>query len=266
MVTSTLAPLDVLGMTPAFFHLPCVVAGLETLDYFLLTSGDPRTIQQASYWDLVAIGTLPRDPNGVVLRQIHIEEEALDWTPFDAWTDGMGSFALNPPEVAALHDFLLSLAERLSEQSPTDDAVEHTYFALVSVDAYVECGIPAGLVERIRKLLERDTCLYRYQPDATLTLSPACRFLQLSEWTAPWRQHPLSATVSVGLQTYTPTHIAHIQKAYAGYLGEQATAPALPADMLDGESGLQCSTGALRALARLLQQRLDMVAWRADTR
>src|SRR5262249_43872403 len=159
-------------------------------------------IQQASYWDLVAVGTLPAESYGVLLRQLHIEQEALAWPPFEAWTDGMGSFALNPPGVSALHDFLVGLAERLPDTG--FDATNHGYFVPVPVDAYADCGIPVGLVERFRPLLERDTRLYRYQPDATLTLSPACRFVELSDWTAPWRQHPVSATVSVGLQTYTP--------------------------------------------------------------
>jgi len=57
MGKNTLAPLDALGMTPEFFHLPSAVAGLETLDYFLLTSDGPGTIQADSYWDLVAVGT-----------------------------------------------------------------------------------------------------------------------------------------------------------------------------------------------------------------
>lgn len=263
MVKSTLAPLDALGMTPEFFHLPRAVAGLEALGYFLLTSDAPGAIEQESYWDLVAVGTLLGDSKGVVLRQIHIEEEALEWPPFEGWTDSSGSFALNPPELAALHDFLVDLAERLPDLG--FDATPHRYFVPVPVDAYADCGIPAGLVERFRPLLERDTRLYRYQPDATLTLNPACRFLKLSDWTSPWRQHPLSATVSIGLQTYTPTHIVGIQDAYAHYLQQQATHPALAADMMDGESSLPCSKGALRALAQLLQERLDMVAWGTDT-
>jgi hypothetical protein len=263
MVKSTLVSLDALGITPEFFRLPRTVAGLETLDYFLLTSGEPHTIRQESYWDLMATSTLPGAPNGVVLRQFHIEEEALAWPPFDAWTDDSGSFALNPPAVAALHDFLWDLAQRLPDMG--FDATNYGYFVPVSLDAYAECGVPAGLVERFRPILEPDTHLYRYQPDATLTLNPACRFLKLSDWTGPWRQHPLSATVSVGLQTYTPTRIAGIQDAYAHYLQQQATHPALAADMMDGESSLPCSKGALRALAQLLKERLDMVAWETDT-
>jgi hypothetical protein len=107
------------------------------------------------------------------------------------------------------------------------DEEPHRYFEPVPIDAYTECGIPAGLVERFRPRLERDTRLYRYQPDTTLTPPPACRFLELSDWTSPWREHPLSATVGIELQTYTPARIAAIQEAYAHYLREQATHPSL---------------------------------------
>jgi hypothetical protein len=154
-----------------------------------------------------------------------------------------------------------ALADRLPE--PAFDITGHIYFVPVRIDAYTQCGIPAGLVERFQPLLERDTPLYGYQPD--VTLAPACRFLELSEWTAPWRQHPLSATLSIEPQTYTPTRIAQFQQDYSSSLRQQATLPALAADAMNGGSSLQCSKGALRALARLLQARLDRVAWRPDT-
>jgi hypothetical protein len=36
--------------------------------------------------------------------------------------------------------------------------------------------------------------------------------------------------------------------------------------MMDGESSLLFSKGALQALAQMLQERLDTIAWGADTR
>jgi hypothetical protein len=138
-------------------------------------------------------------------------------------------------------------------------ALEHTYFEPVPIDAYTECGIPAELVERFRPLLERDTRLYRYQPDTTLT--PGCRFLKLSDWTLRWREHPLiTSTVSIGLQTYTRECIASIQDAYAQYLSKQGESPLLPADMMEGDSSLLVSSRALRALAHLLHKRLEEIA------
>lgn len=251
---SEITPLDMLGIAPGFFRLPLSVAEFETLDYYLIGGEEPRYIQQASYWDIIGVGKLRHDPNGLILRQIHIEEEAREWLAFDAWADSEGSFALNPSELAALRKFLLRLAAQLPDVEL--HVGQHTYFSSMPVDIYTNFGIPARLVERFRPLLERDTRLYLYCPDAMITTAEACRLLHLSEWTSPW---PQSATVSFGFETYTPTRITAIQEAYERFVRDQATNRAIAADIMDGESTMHLSSGALRAVATLLSERLAML-------
>jgi hypothetical protein len=83
--------LDTVGLEPEFFHLPRVVVGFEALRYYLVAPEQPSYLEQASYWDILAVGTVPHDPHSILLRRIHIEKEALDWPPFEAWTEGTGA-------------------------------------------------------------------------------------------------------------------------------------------------------------------------------
>lgn len=255
-------PLDSLGIAPGFFRLPPLVAEFARLEYYILGGEEPRYIQQAGYWDIIAVGWLPHDPNGLILRQIHIEEEEREWPAFDAWADGQGAFALTPSELAALRKFLLRLSAQLPDVDP--HVGQHVYFSSVPFDVYADCGIPARLVDRFRPLLERDARFYLYHPDATITPADACRLLQLSEWTSPWREHPQSATVSFGFETYTPTRVTAIQEAYQRIIRDQATNRSIAADIMDGESTMHLSSGALRAVATLLRERLAMLG-RGDT-
>ncbi len=70
--------LEELELAPAFFKLPSTVMELETLRYYLINRAKREYIAMSGYWDILAVGTLPSIQDSLVLRQIHIEEEALD--------------------------------------------------------------------------------------------------------------------------------------------------------------------------------------------
>lgn len=243
-------PLDALGIAPETFYLPHSVPGLTSLRYYLIVRVEnPSDIIYASPWAILAVGTLPDDPHGLLLRQLLLDEKAMEWEQFNGWADGSGYFSASPAELAALRDFFLTLAEGLPAAESPD---QHGYFSLTPADAYVACGIPAGLVDHMRGIGAFDGRLYRYTPDTTITPEEAHRFLFLSTWSST---NPQVTSMTLVFQAHTPARITAIQDAWSQHLPEGRHY--FEVGMMDGDGALHVSRGALRALARLLDEQLD---------
>lgn len=249
------AQLDSLGIEPEFLHLPRSVPGLDSVEYFLITAGNSTTEQYSDRWDFLAVGTIASKPSELELRQLRIFRELLEEpSDYNAWVDGMGLHSFSPAALVAFRELLLALTKRLpSSAAPVQ---QHDYFLPASAADYVACGIPKAVVDRFVARF-RDAQVYRYDPDSTITPDGGCSFLRISEWTAA--THPISSTMYVAFETYRTERIVEITAAWDSYQQHQQTNPSIDVRMMNGESTLRFSRGALLALANLLENRLQSI-------
>lgn len=249
--------IEALGVEPRFFRLPHAVGGFDKIEYYLIQreSGVSLEVQQSGEWDLLAVGIPSRNPHEFVLRQIHIEKEALHWPSFNAWTDSTDLQSFNPPTLEVFRTFLITLSERLPITHIASGL--HTYFAPASVLNYAACGIPQALLDRfLIRFQGIDT--YRYEPDELVTKDHACCFLQVSRWTLP--VFSPSSTLFVAFETYTEERIEAIQQAWEKYIENQAATSVLEVGMMDEDHTLRFTRGALIAVSDLLGDRLRNIA------
>lgn len=245
--------LDTLGVEPEFFHLPRSVAGLDSVEYYLLTTGNSATVRNDDRWDILAVGTTLSKPSELELRQLRIFRELLEEpSNYNAWEDGMGLHSFSPAALAAFRELVIALTKRLPP--PAVPVEQHNYFRPASAADYVTCGIPKALVDRFLVRFQ-GARVYQYEPDITGISDDRCSFLRLSEWTSA--AHPISSTMYVAFETYTADRIAAIKTSWDKYVQHQHTKPILDVRMMNGESALRFSRGALLVFVRLIEECLE---------
>jgi hypothetical protein len=247
-------PIDGLDIGLDFFPLPSAVDGWESIRYYLIYSASLAYVGRWGRYEILAAGKRSQHPDALTLRQLHFEEEDLEWdqSELEMWTGGNGSWALTRAEVRAIRDFIFSLAD----QAPPDESEGLGYFTPTSAAEYVACGLPQGLIERFSVFL-KDADLFRYHPDPRIANGESYHFLSIGHWTTP---HESSGTAFIELETYTPKRIAEIQSAWDRYVRNQAAQPLLDAAIMEPEHSAPFTAGALRAFAALLTERLDSSA------
>ena len=245
--------LDSLGIEPEFLHLPRSVPGLDSVEYFLITAGNSTTEQYSDRWDILAVGTIASKPSELELRQLRIFRELLEEpSDYNAWVEGMGLQSFSPAALVAFRELLIALTKRLpSSAVPVE---QHNYFRPASAADYVTCGIPKALVDRFLVRFQ-GARVYQYEPDITSISDDRCSFLRLSEWTSA--AHPISSTMYVAFETYTADRIAAIKTSWDKYVQHQHTKPILDVRMMNGESALRFSRGALLVFVRLIEECLE---------
>lgn len=120
----TFQSLEALGYDRTFFKLPARESQKEEFVYYTY---DTNLAQwQPSYWDIVGVHRRSENPLLLDLAFLHIDEEALDWEPFEALRDADSYLSVNPPEFQAVIRFFEALLDdRYQHRFPEKETLKH---------------------------------------------------------------------------------------------------------------------------------------------
>ena len=167
----TLQPLETLGYNRAFFKLPVTVGCEEDFTYYLWDDNTPS--RQSSYWDIVGIRRSIVPSLHFDVRLFYIDEEALDWEPFQALHDADNFLTLNPTKLHTLIQFFEEVVDTPS-LLPIETSLTHFHCMEVDELHHLHCT-----QQEIDRGLGR---FYQYTPDEQIQNRDYFSLIYVPSW------------------------------------------------------------------------------------
>lgn len=120
----TLQTLETQGYDRTFFKLPTIENQTKKFTYYTYDTNIPS--RQSSDWDILGVHEQSETSLLLDLVFLHIDEEALDWEPFEALRDAGDYLSVNPPELQAVIRFFEALLDdRYQHRFPEKETLKH---------------------------------------------------------------------------------------------------------------------------------------------
>lgn len=172
----SIEPLKQVGYDPTFFKLPLQEGEAPQFTYY--TFSDSRWGTQPGYWDLIGLHLQSEGPWRIDMRLLHIEEEALEWTKFEALRDADDYLSLDSPRLQALIYF----CEHEVGHSSLESKQEKSHFLLMNDEESVNHHINQLAFEYGKGNY------YRYLPDENVQSSEKVSIILFPDWLSNSKQ------------------------------------------------------------------------------
>ena len=123
----SVVPLEQPGYQLDFFKLPPTAVGAARFTYYTFDDSGPEGYP--SSWDLIGIRRV--ETVSIDVQLLYIDEEALDWPPFEALRDANGFLFLKLPHMQALLRFF----EQYIDPDSSESKHRHAHFRLLDAEA-----------------------------------------------------------------------------------------------------------------------------------
>jgi hypothetical protein len=193
----SLQPLETLGYDLTFFGFPPRGSNGNRFTYYTFDDTIPQ--RQPGHWNIVGLRQQGEEPWLLDVQLLSIDEEALDWEPFEAPRDASQLLSLKPPDVLVLIQFF--------EEALVDRLVLHAdtifrHFRIMEVDELHQLHLMQWQIDHYKGNF------YRYIPDENAQSLQKMSVICLPQWLS---QHGLYQSASLEVATFDRQRLADPQ-------------------------------------------------------